>query len=172
MWGNAAYINFSRRAKELSTPFQNSYAIAPKSEKTHKRGSAKGQQATLTTKQKAKKRKGQLKRKRNNLKVSTGNGDVDKSIFVPETPRRTLHTQLLIKLMSTAGDRDSDGKSMEVRKDIKEHGLESFAETIFSTDMDRDVQPFESLDIDFTEVWLNVSLLSKLILKNKRWLIF
>lgn len=115
------------------------------------------------------------KRKRDDLQVSTTGND-DGSLFLPETPRRTLHTQLLIKLMSNANALIPDiisGKdqtpctksdsnapptplNIAVRPDsttAKESGLEVFAESLFSNiELGNEVQPLEQLDIDFNEV--------------------
>lgn len=127
------------------------------------------------TSNKPRNRKANSKRKREDLQVSTG--VEDGSLYLPETPRRTLHTQLLLKLMSNANALIPDlisGKDQPVDKtnlpppvinasvkteskaskeSAKDSGLEVFAESLFSNiELGNEVQPLEQLDIDFNEV--------------------
>ncbi|KAG6612522.1 putative myb-like DNA-binding protein [Phytophthora cinnamomi] len=103
------------------------------------------------------------KRKRKDLRICTGSVSVVESsgMFLPDTPRRVLHTQLLLQLLST-GDDDFGGAIITVasttNKSKKRHaqgkkngaGVGELGDHPFN-DMDGSFHAFEHLDIDFNE---------------------
>ncbi|CAI5718732.1 unnamed protein product [Peronospora destructor] len=107
------------------------------------------------------------KRKRKDLRICTGSVSLVESndMFLPDTPRRVLHTQLLLQLLNT-GDEDFGGAIIAVasatNKSKKRHvqgkknggpgaELGEFRGEYASTDMDGSFHAFEHLDIDFNE---------------------
>ncbi|GMF10654.1 unnamed protein product [Phytophthora lilii] len=104
------------------------------------------------------------KRKRKDLRICTGSVSVVESsgMFLPDTPRRVLHTQLLLQLLNT-GEDDFGGAIITVasttNKSKKRHaqgkkngaGLGEVGDHAFN-DMDGSFHAFEHLDIDFNEV--------------------
>lgn len=52
----------------------------------------------------AQKKASSSKRKRKDLRICTGVSVVDGGMFLPDTPRRVLHTQLLLQLLGNSGD--------------------------------------------------------------------
>ena len=109
------------------------------------------------------------KRKRKDLRICTGSVSMveNNGMFLPDTPRRVLHTQLLLQLLNT-GDEDFGGAIVTVasttNKSKKRHmqskrnggaggagrGIHGSEQTV--TDMDGSFQAFEHLDVDFNEV--------------------
>ncbi|CAI5734749.1 unnamed protein product [Hyaloperonospora brassicae] len=108
------------------------------------------------------------KRKRKDLRICTGSVSMveNNGMFLPDTPRRVLHTQLLLQLLNT-GDEDFGGAIVTVasttNKSKKRHmqskrnggaggagrGINGSEQTL--TDMDGSFQAFEHLDVDFNE---------------------
>ena len=112
-----------------------------------------------------------VKRKRNDLQVRT-----EKEMYLPSTPKRSLHTQLLIKLMSNANTLlpellTSKGLEMKTKTPSmllghngpfsynhqvvrEDHGqLHTFAENLFTNiEVGQEMQPLEQMDMDFNEV--------------------
>ncbi|RQM17325.1 hypothetical protein KXD40_002493 [Peronospora effusa] len=112
------------------------------------------------------------KRKRKDLRICTGSVSLVESndMFLPDTPRRVLHTQLLLQLLNT-GDEDFGGAIIAVasatNKSKKRHvqgkkngggsaGLGEFRGEYAFTDMDGSFHAFEHLDIDFNEQVFNM----------------
>lgn len=107
------------------------------------------------------------KRKRKDLRICTGSVSVveNSGMFLPDTPRRVLHTQLLLQLLNT-GDEDFGSAIITVasatNKSKKRHvqskkngaggGFGEFGGDHAFTDMDGSFHAFEHLDIDFNEV--------------------
>ncbi|CAH0473700.1 unnamed protein product [Peronospora belbahrii] len=107
------------------------------------------------------------KRKRKDLRICTSNVSVVESndMFLPDTPRRVLHTQLLLKLLNT-GDEDFGGAVITVasatNKNKKRHvqgkmtsvpsaGSGDSRDEHAFTEMDGSFHTFEHPDIDFNE---------------------
>ncbi|RLN58052.1 hypothetical protein BBJ28_00015033 [Nothophytophthora sp. Chile5] len=126
--------------------------------------------------QKATGKKVNSKRKRKDLRICTGSvAVVDGSgLFLPDTPRRVLHTQLLLQLLNTSGDDGLGGAFLAVasatNKSKKRQGkkaggaagaltaktcgglgLGEFGGDHPFNDMDGSFHSFEHLDIDFNE---------------------
>ncbi|GMF56806.1 unnamed protein product [Phytophthora fragariaefolia] len=112
------------------------------------------------------------KRKRKDLRICTGSVSVVESngMFLPDTPRRVLHTQLLLQLLNSGEDDFSSAiitVASTTNKNKKRHaqgkkngaGLGEMGDHPFN-DMDGSFHAFEHLDIDFNEV-------SACILKNE-----
>ncbi|OWZ17595.1 Myb-like DNA-binding protein [Phytophthora megakarya] len=107
----------------------------------------------------AHKNKFNSKRKRKDLRICTGSES--SGMFLPDTPRRVLHTQLLLQLLNT-GEDDFGGAIITVASTTNKNkkrsaqskkngnGLELGGEHAF-TDMDGSFHAFEHLDIDFNE---------------------
>lgn len=176
---NSVMGNLSQNDAAL---FQRCYSMLQSSlSTTGQRGSpTNGGLSGIKSTLKQRSRKSTTKRKRDDLQVSTGNTEDVNTLFMPETPRRTLHTQLLIKLMSNAnalipglisGKEQSNSavpvsssstlpptllvksETIHTKEPPKDSGLEVFAESLFSNiDLGNEVQPLEQLDIDFNEV--------------------
>uniref|UniRef100_M4BIL6 Uncharacterized protein n=1 Tax=Hyaloperonospora arabidopsidis (strain Emoy2) TaxID=559515 RepID=M4BIL6_HYAAE len=106
------------------------------------------------------------KRKRKDLRICTGSVSMveNNGMFLPDTPRRVLHTQLLLQLLNT-GDEDFSGAIVTVasttNKSKKRHiqskrnsgaGLGQFGNEHSLTEMDGSFRAFEHLDVDFNEV--------------------
>ncbi|KAG3174191.1 hypothetical protein PI124_g866 [Phytophthora idaei] len=102
------------------------------------------------------------KRKRKDLRICTGSDS--SGMFLPDTPRRVLHTQLLLQLLNT-GEEDfgtfitvasSTNKNKKRNAQGKKNGAngagigELGGDHEF-TDMDGSFHAFEHLDIDFNE---------------------
>lgn len=132
----------------------------------------------------AKKGSSSSKRKRKDLRICTTTGEVSSGsgggMFLPDTPRRALHTQLLLQLLGNNGSDDTlyltggakrkkrsgtpvSGKnatlmqSMAMQpssKGTEYSGDQSAMDEQAFNDMDGSFHSFEHLDIDFNEVRL------------------
>ncbi|TDH69241.1 hypothetical protein CCR75_006963 [Bremia lactucae] len=103
------------------------------------------------------------KRKRKDLRICTGGmaaGD-NNGMFLPDTPRRVLHTQLLLQLFNTgdeecgtyitvasATNKNNSRNDHNKKKRLNGPGL---GESDAFMDMDQPCHAFEHLDIDFNE---------------------
>jgi hypothetical protein len=104
------------------------------------------------------------KRKRKDLRICTGSVAMVESsgMFLPDTPRRVLHTQLLLQLLNTGEDDFSSAiitvasttnkSKKRNKKNAGGNGLAEFGGDHAFTDMDGSFHAFEHLDIDFNEV--------------------
>ncbi|KAG7386149.1 hypothetical protein PHYPSEUDO_000581 [Phytophthora pseudosyringae] len=106
------------------------------------------------------------KRKRKDLRICTGSVSVVESsgMFLPDTPRRVLHTQLLLQLLNTGEDdfgtlitvASTTNKGKKRNAQGKKNGgngagLGELGGDHTFTDMDGSFHAFEHLDIDFNE---------------------
>ncbi|KAL4163750.1 hypothetical protein KRP22_005177 [Phytophthora ramorum] len=108
--------------------------------------------------QRAKNKKINSKRKRKDLRICTGSVSVGESsgMFLPDTPRRVLHTQLLLQLLSN-GEEDFSSAIITVssttnkskKRNTKKNGFGALGEHSLN-DLDG-FHAFEHLDIDFNE---------------------
>lgn len=117
-----------------------------------------------------------IKRKRKDLRIHTGAGTNESGLFLPDTPRRVLHTQLLLQLLSNSSHGTPVAKPRKKRQANK-HPCVSIAmlpskASHFDYDhsnsrgveqslneMDGSMHTFDHLDIDFNEVRINLCFL-------------
>ncbi|KAG7400685.1 hypothetical protein PHYBOEH_004732 [Phytophthora boehmeriae] len=105
------------------------------------------------------------KRKRKDLRICTGSGGENSGMFLPDTPRRVLHTQLLLQLLNNPADEEfgtaiitvasatnknkkryAQGKKLGVNGGL---GNEFGAEHGY--DMEASLHSLDHLDLDFSE---------------------
>ncbi|KAG1695617.1 hypothetical protein DVH05_019356 [Phytophthora capsici] len=103
------------------------------------------------------------KRKRKDLRICTGGVSMLESsgMFLPDTPRRVLHTQLLLQLLNTGDDdfgaiitvaSSTNKKKRNAKKNgAGPNGLGDVSGDHVLTEMDGSFHAFEHIDIDFNE---------------------
>ncbi|KAF4320091.1 hypothetical protein BBO99_00008764 [Phytophthora kernoviae] len=106
------------------------------------------------------------KRKRKDLRICTGTGAENSGMFLPDTPRRVLHTQLLLQLLNNSAEEDFGTAIITVasttNKNKKRHaqgkkigvngglGISEFGGD-HGYDMEASLHSLDHLDLDFSE---------------------